>query len=141
MCLMHMLPRRLALGTAALLCAAAAWALLRLESGAWLGFAGVAVFKLFFPTWQMVTMLLPAEIFPTQVKSCGYSLVTIVAPMVVGLSRPGFLVCTYTLALVAALTAQLLPETRAADIVDAAGAGDCKEPLAPEVAGSSYGTA
>jgi len=146
---MHMLPRRCALAGAAVLCALACRALMSLECGSPVGLVGVAVFKLSFPTWQMVTMLLPAEVFPTQIKSCGYSMValfgrlaTVVAPAIVGLSHEGFLASTATLALLASIAVYLLPETRAAELVDAAAPKEPTEPLMgppPETEGTCYG--
>lgn len=145
MCIMHHLPRRAALGGAGVICAGACWALLSLQDGTWRGLAGVVLFKLFFPTWQMVTMLLPAEIFPTPIKSCGYALVmlfgraaTLLAPMIVGLSRVGFLLCTFALATLAAVVVQLLPETRLAEVVDTT---EGIEEAAMEARGVRYGAA
>lgn len=125
MYLMYKMPRRHALSSAAILCSMACFALRLLEAGSTTGLFGVVMFKLFFPTWQMVTMLLPSEIFPMQIKSCGYSLVavsgrvaTIVAPSVVGHSHTGFLLATAILAGITAMLVHILPETKDAEILN-----------------------
>jgi len=119
MVLMYRFPRRRALAITAIVCGLAAGLLTTLESGNILGLIGVCLFKLFFPTWQMVTMLLPSEIFPTNVKGMGYSLVavfgrfaTILAPIIVGASRLKFLVACAGLAVCAAGFVSQLPETK-----------------------------
>eukprot|EP00440_Ansanella_granifera_P049186 gb/GFBE01053294.1/.p1 GENE.gb/GFBE01053294.1/~~gb/GFBE01053294.1/.p1 ORF type:complete len:508 (+),score=101.15 gb/GFBE01053294.1/:1-1524(+) len=123
MLLMHLLPRRVALATAAGACAAAVACLLRLESGSPLGLVGVALFKLFFPTWQMVMMLLPSEIFPTRIKGVAYSCVavcgrsaTVIAPASVSESRQEFLSVCCAIALLTTFLARSLPETKDAGL-------------------------
>mmetsp|Transcript_27239 Transcript_27239/g.47671 ORF Transcript_27239/g.47671 Transcript_27239/m.47671 type:complete len:522 (-) Transcript_27239:104-1669(-) len=125
MYLMYELPRRQALAGAAILCCIACFALRLLEAGSTIGLIGVVMFKLFFPTWQMVTMLLPSEIFPLQIKGCGYSIVafcgrlaTILAPTVVGHSHGLFLGMTATLAGMIAMLVFSLPETKDCAIVN-----------------------
>merc|ERR1719161_2551136 len=114
--LMLVLPRRSALGACAGLCAFAAVALRSLLEGRSLGLIGVVIFKLCFPTWQMVTMLLPSELFPTQVKCWGYAIVavfgriaTIIVPVVVEWSHDSFLIVTGMLGVASVCIIRLLP--------------------------------
>lgn len=117
--MMHALPRRTALASSATLCAVAAMCLTTLEAGSNVGLLGAAVFKLSFPGWQMVTMLLPSELYPTSIKGVAYSYVavfgriaTIIAPLVVGASHCGFLFASLAAACMAACAALRLPETK-----------------------------
>merc|ERR1719163_2099104 len=119
MLLMYCLPRRYALSGTAIFCALAAAMLTSLEEGSSIGLLGAAIFKLSFPTWHMVTMLLPSELFPTSVKGVAYSgvavfgrIATIVAPLVVGASHCGFLFASLAAACMAACAALRLPETK-----------------------------
>lgn len=145
MCLMNKLPRRIALAGSAAICAIALCLLTFLEQGSSvLGVGGVVIFKLFFPTWQMVCMLLPSEIFPMQIKTCGYAIVasfgrvaTITAPFVVGSSHWGFLASTAALAGLVVLICHMLPETRAADLENVVDKKDAFEENAKLEAGRS----
>mmetsp|Transcript_105378 Transcript_105378/g.298287 ORF Transcript_105378/g.298287 Transcript_105378/m.298287 type:complete len:514 (+) Transcript_105378:73-1614(+) len=116
---MGLLPRRVALSVGALCCAVAAFVIQGLIHGRSYGFVGVILFKLFYPTWQMVTMLLPSEVFPTQVRVWAWSLVgffgriaAIIAPMLVNTSKATFLRSCGALALAVAIIVWTLPETK-----------------------------
>mmetsp|Transcript_60856 Transcript_60856/g.145054 ORF Transcript_60856/g.145054 Transcript_60856/m.145054 type:complete len:490 (-) Transcript_60856:136-1605(-) len=119
MIIMSHSPRRVALAALACLCILACLLLTRLgEQPTTSGLAGAMLFKICFPTWQMITMLLPAEVFPTEVKGIAYStiafcgrLATIVAPLVIGWSTTLFLQTTASLALMCAGVVFILPET------------------------------
>mmetsp|Transcript_8823 Transcript_8823/g.23622 ORF Transcript_8823/g.23622 Transcript_8823/m.23622 type:complete len:504 (-) Transcript_8823:22-1533(-) len=123
--MMYGVDRKPALAISGLSCAVGAHLISRLEIGDSRGMIGVVLFKLFFPTWQMVTMLLPCEIFPTQIRSLAYGSVavlgriaTIIAPTVVESSHAGFLGACSCLALLSACGAMILPETKDVKLVD-----------------------
>mmetsp|Transcript_35652 Transcript_35652/g.81726 ORF Transcript_35652/g.81726 Transcript_35652/m.81726 type:complete len:494 (+) Transcript_35652:167-1648(+) len=113
-------PRQYALSGMALSCGFACLLLTRLEEKAsYAGLAGALLFKVCFPTWQMITMLLPTEVFPTEVKGVAYSAIafcgrvsTIVAPLVIGESTSLFLKLSAGMGLTASLLVFLLPETK-----------------------------
>jgi MFS family permease len=129
MYLMYWLPRRTALWTGTALSALSALLILNLDgSSGWqvgLGLVGVASIQLFFPTWQMVTMLLVSEVFPTQVRGWAFSLSFFLgrfgsstSSVVVNMSQHGFLVACACLAGVAALAASRLPETQGVELTN-----------------------
>lgn len=129
MYLMYWLPRRTALWIGAALSALSALLILCLDgSSGWqvgVGLLGVASIQLFFPTWQMVTMLLVSEVFPTQVRGWAFSLSFFLgrfgseaAQVVVNTSQHGFLVACACLAGVAALAASMLPETQGVELTN-----------------------
>merc|ERR1719282_2054160 len=76
MVIMYLLPRRIALSSSAIICAVAAFIIKGLLAKHTAAFIGVVIFKLFFPTLQMVTMLFPSEVFPTQVRVWAWSFVS-----------------------------------------------------------------
>lgn len=128
---MGFLPRRLALAGASALCAGGSVALSHLDDQLGVGVLGVLLFKLFFPTWQMTTMLLPAEIFPTAVRGLGYSLVAfggriacILAPIVVTSSTDRFLKISMFLNIGMMLLVWVLPETKHRELADSSSGGE-----------------
>lgn len=119
MFVMDRLPRRLALSSGGLTCAVACLLLQALLRGDSLGFAGVVVYKLAFPSFMMTVMLLPGEVFPTQVRVWAWAFVAfvgrlaaIVAPILVNESKMAFLRITASCLLACAMLAWLLPETK-----------------------------
>jgi len=126
MAMMYRMSRRLAIVISGLMCSVAALLIWQLERGYGRGVIGVLLFKLFFPTWQMVTMLLPCEIFPTKIRAMAYGCVavmgriaTIISPTVVERSHHGFLVTCSVLGLLSACSAYILPETKDIELADA----------------------
>mmetsp|Transcript_65072 Transcript_65072/g.121249 ORF Transcript_65072/g.121249 Transcript_65072/m.121249 type:complete len:496 (-) Transcript_65072:190-1677(-) len=113
-------PRQYALSGMAVSCAIACLLLTRLgEKSTPVGLVGAILFKVCFPTWQMITMLLPAEVFPTEVKGVAYSAIafcgrisTLVAPLVIGESTALFLQLSAGMGLLSSLFVFLLPETK-----------------------------
>jgi len=131
MYMMYKVDRRPAIAIGGGVCAGAALLITRLDYGDERGLIGVLMFKLFFPTWQMVTMLLPSEIFPTTIRSWAYGLVavfgrfaTILAPTVVEGSHAGFLGFCASLGLISAMCAMLLPETKDRPLKELSGPAD-----------------
>lgn len=118
------MPRRHALALGGFMCAVATHFVALLDMGHRRGLIGVLIFKLFFPSWQMVTMLLPSEIFPTEIRAWGYAsvalagrLATIISPFAVEYSHQGFLSAVLVLgAASGALTYACLPETRDSEL-------------------------
>lgn len=141
-------PRRVALGLGGIMCAIAAHFVWLLDDGDRHGLAGVVMFKLFFPSWQMVTMLLPSEIFPTETRSWGYATValagrfaTISSPFVVEYSHRAFLLTCSGLGLGSmVLTFACLPETKDCELKSLENEGPlAKLPPACEKAYGSMG--
>jgi len=125
MSMMSRMDRRPAIAIGGVACAAAAILIRRLQVGDPIGLVGVLLFKVFFPTWQMVTMLLPSELFPTQIRSWAYGCVavfgriaTILAPTIVECGHGGFLLACAVLGFASALAAPFLPETKDITLVD-----------------------
>merc|ERR1719446_1350783 len=102
MIFMFILPRRLAFAASALLCGLGCFAVHGiLDDELALGLTGVVTFKLFYPTTQMTTFLLPSEVFSTQVRVWGMSLTaacgrlaTLLAPVIINESQLFFLTLT-----------------------------------------------
>merc|ERR1719482_1661176 len=97
--LMNHVSRRAGVVLAGCVCALCAGLLKGLSTGQSSALLGVVGFKLFFPTWQMTTMLLPSELFGTQIRSWAFSstacfgrFATIVCPMAVALGPNAFTV-------------------------------------------------
>lgn len=119
MYLMSVLPRRTAVASCASICAVAVLCLMALASGGAVGYLGVGLFKLCFPTWQMVTMLLPSELFGTQIRAWAFAssaffgrIATILSPVVVELGQRAFILALAFMGFVAASAVLLLPETK-----------------------------
>jgi len=120
---MSALPRRRALPLGAFL--TVLLALLMLSKTVWVFFLGALCFQLAFPAWQMTTMLLPGEIFPTQVKTVWYGVVyfvgrfgSLVAPQVIHRSLPAYHFVVLGLGLSASILVQMLPETSHTDLTN-----------------------
>lgn len=119
MCSMHFLPRRHCIAIFVAVTGIAALLIRRIDDGDKLGFLGIVVFKLCYPSFQMVTMILPSEIFPTQVRAWGFGIVAlfgrfacIISPFVVEFSHVRFLATCAGLSIVVSVAAWLLPETK-----------------------------
>lgn len=125
--LMKHFPRILCVSVCATLCSICVVLLRGLEDTpqSLSAFVGVAVFKLLFPTWQMTTMLLPSELFGTQIRSWAFSLAAcfgriacILSPLAVELGTNGFTGILATLGLGVALLVHMLPETKDCELVE-----------------------
>lgn len=120
MLVMHWIPRRWTLVLGASLTGAGALMLVGLNGQHWReGIVGVVMVQLFFPTWQMVTMLIPNEIFPTQIRGWAFSLSFFlgrfgseVAQLVIHSSHLGFPVVSAALAVSAVVLIFAMPETK-----------------------------
>jgi len=117
--LMHVVNRRMGVLVCATVCSVCMLSLRGLEYGKNSAFLGVLLFKLCFPTWQMTTMVLPSELFGTQIRSWAFSfassvgrLATIASPFAVELGTDEFTGILAGLALGAAMMVLLLPETK-----------------------------
>jgi len=149
--LMKVLPRKTGIVFCASACSMSAVLLRGLSSGKTSGFLGVLGFKLLFPTWQMTTMLLPSELFGTQIRGWGFScaasigrLATVVSPFAVELGTQGFSGLLSLLALGAALAVLLLPETKDCELVEDAindAPSQSRRHLLKDGQGSFYGAA
>merc|ERR1719408_108668 len=125
MCLMNALPRKVGVGICASICSVCVLFFRGLHHGKASAFASVVGFKILFPTWQMTAMLLPSELFGTQVRAWGFACAafigrcaTIISPFAVELGTNGFTGMLSILALGAALVVQLLPETKDCDLTE-----------------------
>eukprot|EP00440_Ansanella_granifera_P007285 gb/GFBE01007891.1/.p1 GENE.gb/GFBE01007891.1/~~gb/GFBE01007891.1/.p1 ORF type:complete len:521 (+),score=100.40 gb/GFBE01007891.1/:1-1563(+) len=126
MILMFLLPRRIAFATTALLTALGAWAVKGvLDAELELGLTGVVLFKLFYPTTQMTTILFPSEIFSTQVRVWSLSIIafcgrlaTLAAPIIISWSQHAFLYIAAALLWASALLVWLLPETKDQELLN-----------------------
>jgi len=123
--LMNTLSRRTGVLCCAAVCSVCVLFLRGLENGRATAFLGVVGFKLLFPTWQMTTMLLPSELFGTQIRGWGFScaacvgrLATIVSPFAVELGLDSFTGVLASLAMGAAMMVLLLPETKDCDLCE-----------------------
>jgi len=128
MLLTFALPRRVAFSASASLCAVGVYAVHGiLDKDLSLGLTGVVFFKLFYPTAQMTTFLLPSEVFTTQIRVWSMSIIAfcgrmapLAVPMLIHSSTRLFLYLTMGLLLLAALLVWSLPETKDQELVDAA---------------------
>jgi putative MFS transporter len=119
MYLMNCLPRRAGVFSCACACGACSLYLRGLEAGKTSAFLGVLCYKILFPTWQMTTMLLPSELFGTQIRGWTFSfaasfgrIATIISPLAVELGTDAFTGMLAFLALGAAFSVLMLPETK-----------------------------
>lgn len=124
MIVMHYVPRRPAICIGAIACGIAMFMLSFLATNERsFGIAGVPMVKVFFPTLQMVTMLLPSELFPTSVRAWCYSFVavfgriaTFIVPIIVEQSQPAFLYTSVGLTALLSCIVWLLPETQSQNL-------------------------
>jgi AAHS family 4-hydroxybenzoate transporter-like MFS transporter len=117
--LMNVLPRKMGVYSCAAICSVCVILLRGLDDGKASAFAGVLGWKIFFPTWQMTTMLLPSELFGTQVRgwafalaACSGRMATIISPFVVEMGIDPFTAMLACIAVGAALLVNILPETK-----------------------------
>eukprot|EP00933_Yihiella_yeosuensis_P031327 TRINITY_DN2488_c2_g6_i1.p1 TRINITY_DN2488_c2_g6~~TRINITY_DN2488_c2_g6_i1.p1 ORF type:complete len:490 (-),score=65.52 TRINITY_DN2488_c2_g6_i1:57-1526(-) len=94
-----------------------------LEEDAKTGLIGVFLFKFFYPTQQMITAILPSEIFSTRLRAWSYSFVgffgrlsTLIAPFIVQNSKKSFLAINSALMIGAVFLVWFLPETKDCDL-------------------------
>jgi MFS family permease len=112
-------PRRPTICLIAVLCAAGALCLRGLILDLHImGWIGVGLFKLFWFTFQMATMSLPSEIYPTRIGVWGWSIVCFfgrigccLAPLALELSAVGYLCVLAVLLGCSSLLVWALPET------------------------------
>jgi len=123
--LMDYLPRKTGLSVCAVGCGICTLLIRGLHNGKARAFLGVLGFKLLLPTWQMTTMLLPSELFGTQIRTWGFAcastcgrIACMLCPFAVGHGTDGFTAILATLALGAAIVVQLLPETKDCDLTE-----------------------
>ncbi|CAJ1412264.1 unnamed protein product [Effrenium voratum] len=121
MLLTFSLPRRAAYSMAATICAAGVYAVHGiLDKETAIGVTGVVLYKVFYPTAQMTTFLLPSEVFSTQIRVWSMSIISfcgrmapLVVPFVMHSSQRLFLFLTMSFFLLASLLVFLfLPETK-----------------------------
>jgi putative MFS transporter len=67
------LPRRVTLAVSATVCGGGALMLLRLGPSPWMGLTGLVLVQLLSPSWFVVLLVYPAEIFPTQIRARAFS--------------------------------------------------------------------
>eukprot|EP00418_Pyrodinium_bahamense_P097164 CAMPEP_0179030544 /NCGR_PEP_ID=MMETSP0796-20121207/10618_1 /TAXON_ID=73915 /ORGANISM="Pyrodinium bahamense, Strain pbaha01" /LENGTH=291 /DNA_ID=CAMNT_0020726725 /DNA_START=23 /DNA_END=898 /DNA_ORIENTATION=+ len=126
MVVMHWLSRHVAFAVGTCITGTGGLLLLSLYSQHRLwGVLGVGLIQLFFPTWQMITMLLGSEIFPTQVRGIAYSISFFlgrfgseVAQFVVHAGHAPFPVATAALAASALVLVQALPKTKGVELTN-----------------------
>jgi len=149
--LLKVLPRRVGVVLGASITCACALFFRGMPNGRSSAFVGILAFKLFFPTWQMTSMLLPSELFGTRIRGFGFScaasfgrLATIVSPFAVELGIDGFTGILAALALGAAVLVALLPETKdcelTEDIINETPTSSQRRLMGDGIS-SSYGTA
>ncbi|CAE7205908.1 unnamed protein product [Symbiodinium natans] len=126
MLLIFSLPRRFAFTMSAVLCAFGVYAVHGiLDKEMSLGLVGVVFFKLFYPTAQMTTFLLPSEVFTTQIRVWSMSIIAfcgrmapLAVPLLIHSSTHLFLYLTMGLLLLSALLVWYLPETKDVELIE-----------------------
>jgi len=129
MLLIFSLPRRVAFAAAAVLCSFGVYAVHGiLDKDMSLGLTGVVFFKLFYPTAQMTTFLLPSEVFTTQIRVWSMSIIAfcgrmapLAVPLLIHSSTRLFLYLTMGLLLLASVLVWSLPETKDAELIETHG--------------------
>lgn len=123
--LLKILPRKVGVLLGASITCACALLFRGMPNGRVTAFVGILAFKLFFPTWQMTSMLLPSELLDTRIRGCGFSfaasfgrLATIVSPFAVELGIDGFTGILAALSFGAAVLVALLPETKDCELTE-----------------------
>jgi len=148
--LCNSLPRRIAYAGAALLCSIGVICVNGiLNHNAVVGVTGVILFKVFYPTVQMTTFLLPSEVFSTQARVWSMSLIgcfgrlaTLLAPILVNSDKSRFLLITSSLLFATVTAVWLLPETKGANLVNSSMEAEMeKEKLALKKDEMTYGSA
>jgi hypothetical protein len=88
-----------------------------------LGWAGVILFKLFWMTFQMTTMNLPNEIYPTRISVWAWSIICffgrigcVIVPIIIAYTDSGFLIILTVLLAMSACAVWGLPETKDRDL-------------------------
>mmetsp|Transcript_45874 Transcript_45874/g.98015 ORF Transcript_45874/g.98015 Transcript_45874/m.98015 type:complete len:531 (+) Transcript_45874:97-1689(+) len=121
MCLMQLLPRRRSLQLGVVLTVLGELLMLRSSDAQFL--SGAVLQQLFFPSWQMTAMLLPCEIFPTQVKAVWYGIIffvgrfgALVAPQIINHNIVTYHIVVFALGLLSMVMVELLPETRSVEV-------------------------
>jgi len=71
--LVSRLPRRATLAASATVCGGGALMLLRLGPSPWMGITGLVLMQLLSPSWFVVVLVYPAEVFPTQIRASALS--------------------------------------------------------------------
>jgi len=149
MIFMFILPRRLAFAASALLCGLGCFAVHGiLDDELALGLTGVVTFKLFYATTQMTTFILPSEVFSTQVRVWGLSIVafsgrlaTLAAPIIINKSRHSFLFLTTSLLISCTALVWVLPETKDRELLNSFSEVEGKSLLSKKDCESQYGSA
>ncbi|CAK0868728.1 unnamed protein product [Prorocentrum cordatum] len=120
------LPRRATLAASATVCGGGALMLLRLGPSPWMGITGLVLMQLLSPSWFVVVLVYPAEVFPTQIRAsalsgsyflglCGAEMVQFMTSFV---DNTWCLVIYACAAFVSALLVQLLPETNDSELLN-----------------------
>lgn len=119
------LPRRVAVSGSACCCGIAMLLLPFIESGSAIGYLSVGLFKLFFPTWQVLASLLPSEVFGTEIRGLAFATVsffgraaTILSPLAVALGTHTFIVTLTVLSFMAGGSVLPLPETKDCELTN-----------------------
>jgi len=118
MIIMSRFPRRSAYCGACCIVAVASVCMISLRSAIYVGLVGGALLRLFFPTMKMITLLLPSEIFPVEIRGVGFSMAalcgriaTVAAPSIVHAAGHSFLISVSSVTAIGALLVFFLPET------------------------------
>lgn len=141
-------PRRLSLSLVGLLCTIAVLCLRGLILNNLVqGWMGVSMFKLLWMTFQMTTINLPGEIYPTRVSVWGWSLVCffgrlgcILAPIVMEISNVGYLYVAACLLSLASMLVWLLPETSKVELDELDMLDSSEQTRAEAVQSKGYGS-
>jgi len=119
MLLIYLLPRRVSacIGSGMMCCSA--FLVRYLFTTDIVGLVGVFLLKLFLPTLWMTVLVLPSEMYPTEVRVWAYALLGtmskmggLVAPIFVECSKRGFLWTLFAMALAVSVAIWELPETK-----------------------------
>lgn len=113
------LPRKKAVVCGATVCGVSVLFLRGLSSGKWTAFTGVVGYKFLSPTFQMIALLLPSELFGSQVRGLAFGIAAtcgrtgpLIAPFLVELGIDGFTAILASVLLGAAIVVNFLPETK-----------------------------
>jgi len=115
-------------------------------------YVGVVALKLLAPSWQVLTLLLPSELFPTEVRASAFAFsstmsrgANILAPFAIELGTDTFTTVLAALVLGVALVTHFLPETKDVQLAETEDDSDasakklCGDRI--EAYSSSYGAA